>query len=231
MSSTYSVSLQLQAQQALQALKNLTAGFKKLDGQVDKTDSAIDRFEKGIKAQGAKVKNTNQALTQYIDRLKRVRDVTDRSTRKFKILSAEIQKFEARLDNSRGKVNGLATALASLGVGFTLKRISGAIAGVGLNLTQAQAAVETLSGGDFRKVQKDIDAVVASSKNLTNSTEANAAAYEALSAGVSTVDLKPVLEASTLLAAADPKGATDQALAIDGLTTPWASAGDISFIL
>ena len=46
MSSTYSVSLQLQAQQALQALKNLTAGFKKLDGQVTKTDAGIDRFEK-----------------------------------------------------------------------------------------------------------------------------------------------------------------------------------------
>ena len=87
MSSTYSVSLQLQAQQALQALKNLTAGFKKLDGQVDKTDSAIDRFEKGIQAKTAKIKNNNNALRGWIAQLEKARSGADRSSPKFRVLT------------------------------------------------------------------------------------------------------------------------------------------------
>ena len=219
MSTEYSVSLSLRVQQALAALKQLTAQFAKVDKEVDDATDSLKKFEKELKDESATIKNTIAAQTAYVSKLKAMQAGLDKTSTKFRLVTAEIAKFERKLETGKGAITGFATALAGIGVGIALKQITGDIIGVGVALEGARAAVQTLAGEDFDNVQSQIKALVANSNNLTNATEANLAAYEALSAGVKTVDLSQVLEASQLLAAADAKGLTSQALAIDGLTT------------
>ena len=225
MSTQYSVSLQLQVQQALQNLKALTAQFIKFDKEVDDATDELNKFEKELKDSGRQVKNTTNSMEAYIAKLKEKQASLDVSSKKFRLVQAEIDRFTDKLEISRASISGLAQGLVGLGVGFTLKAAADQLNQFGQNLEGAKASVATLAGDDFDKVQADIKELVSESNNLTNATEANLAAYEALSAGVSTADLKGVLEASTLLSAADPKGATDQALAIDLLTTAINSYG------
>ena len=225
MSTQYSVSLQLQVQQALQNLKALTAQFIKFDKEVDDATDELNKFEKELKDSGRQVKNTTNSMEAYIVKLKEKQASLDVSSKKFRLVQKEIDKFNTKLEVSKASISGLAQGLVGLGIGFTLKRVTDELSVFGQNLEGAKASVATLAGDDFDKVQQDIKDLVAESNNLTNATEANLAAYEALSAGVSTADLKGVLEASTLLSAADPKGATDQALAIDLLTTAINSYG------
>ena len=216
--SQYSVSLSLQVQQALQALKNLTGNFKKVDKEVSATTKELERFEKELKDESATIKNTIGAQTEYINKLKGIQSGLDKSSAKFKKVSAEISKFESKLKGGVTAVQGLTGALAVLGVGATLGKITSEVSRLGKEFSAAEGSVRTLTGADgFDDVQSSISKVTKESGGLTNRIEATAASYQLLSAGVSGAsDIESVLAASVDLTTA---GFTDQTTAVDALTT------------
>lgn len=142
--SQYSVSLSLQVQQALQALKNLTGSFKKVDKEVADTTKELDKFEKELKDESATIKNTISAQTQYITKLKGMQAGLDKSSAKFKKVSAEIARFEGKLKGGTTAVQGLTGALAVLGVGVALGKITNEVATLGKEFTAAAGSVRSL---------------------------------------------------------------------------------------
>ena len=96
MSSTYSVSLQLQAQNALQQLKGLVSSFKKLDKEVDKTDDALSKFEKNLKDSVNATRNSENAINKKISGLRKLASNLDRSSAKFRIVNEQIKVLETR---------------------------------------------------------------------------------------------------------------------------------------
>ena len=194
MATQYSVSLGLQVQQALQSLKSLTAQFIKFDKEVDEATAELNKFEKELKDQSGQVKNTISAQTAYIAKLEKMASTLDRSSKKFRIVNAELTKFKFKVEGSIGGVNQLATALAGLGVGFTAQRLVATLDEVGSAITGAEGAVRTLAGDAFDEYQASIAAVVKESDGLTNAIEAQQASYQLLSAGVSgAADVSQVL--------------------------------------
>ena len=199
--SQYSVSLSLQVQQALQALKNLTGNFKKVDQEVAKTSAELEKFEKELKDESATIKNTISAQTEYISKLKGMQAGLDKSSAKFKTVSAEITKFEGKLKGGTTAVQGLTGALAVLGVGVALNKITSEVLTLGKEFSAAAGSVKTLTGAEgFDEVAASIEKVVRASGGATNSIEANAASYQLLSAGISgAADIESVLTSSVAL--------------------------------
>jgi len=216
--SQYSVSLTLQVQQALQSLKSLTGNFKKVDKEVAATTRELEKFEKELKDESATIKNTISAQTEYINKLKGIQTGLDKSSAKFKAVSREITKFEANLKGGTTAVQGLTGAIAVLGAGAVLKRITGDVLELGKEFSAAEGSVKTLTGAaGFNDVQASIQKVSEASGGLTNRIEATAASYQLLSAGVSGAEnIEKVLESSVALTTA---GFTDQTTAVDALTT------------
>ena len=216
--SEYSVSLRLQVQQALQSLKNLTGNFQKVDKEVSATTKELEKFEKELKDEGATIKNTIGAQTEYINKLKGIQTGLDKSSKKFKAVSREITKFEGKLKTGTSAVQGLTGALAVVGAGAVLGKITGDVLTLGKEFSAAAGSVRTLTGAEgFDDVQASIGRVVQSAGGLTNTIEANAASYQLLSAGISgAADIESVLAASVDLTTA---GFTDQTTAVDALTT------------
>ena len=216
--SDYSVSLKLQVQQALQSLKSLTGNFQKVDKEVAATTRELEKFEKELKDESATIKNTISAQTEYINKLKGIQAGLDKSSQKFKAVSAEINKFEGKLNTGATAVQGLTGALAVVGAGAVLGKITGDVFALGKEFSAAAGSVRTLTGAEgFDDVQASIEKVVQSANGATNSIEANAASYQLLSAGISGAsDIESVLAASVDLTTA---GFTDQTTAVDALTT------------
>ena len=216
--SDYSVSLKLQVQQALQSLKNLTGNFKKVDQEVAATTRELEKFEKELKDESATIKNTISAQTAYINKLKGMQAGLDKSSKKFGAVSREITKFEGRLKTGTTAIQGLTGALAVVGAGAVLGKITGDVLALGKEFSAAEGSVRTLTGAaGFNDVQASIKKVSEASGGLTNRIEATAASYQLLSAGVSGAEnIEKVLESSVALTTA---GFTDQTTAVDALTT------------
>ena len=213
----YSVSLGLQVSQALRGLKQATKEFLKLDKGVDEVTGSLNKFEQELKEQGRTVANTANAQAKYIKQLQEMAAGLDKNSAKYKIVNRQLAEFTKRTKSASVNAQQLSTAIGSIGVGFAATRIVKASADIGQSLQQAQGAVRTLAGDDFDALQNSISQVVKETDGLTTATEANAAAYQLLSAGVSgATNVSSVLSASINLAKG---GFTDTTTAVDGLTT------------
>jgi len=217
MSTQYSVSLSLQVQQAIQSMKQLVTQFTKFDKEVDDAEKALDGFEKGLSVLSSRYKETIAGQTAYIKKLQSLQANLDKTSPKFKRIQLEIDRTNQKLKAGAANFNGFVAAAAGLGIGFGAQRLITELSQVGVALNQAEGAVKTLAKDSFPEVSEAIKQTVRESDGLTNVIEANEAAYQLLSAGISgAADVSSVLDASIKLSKA---GFTDTTTAVDGLTT------------
>ena len=201
----------------MSGLKKLTEQFRKTDKAVDDTTDELKKFENTLREEGNAVKNTTAAQLAYVRQLQKVAQGLDKNSAKYKLINKQLQTFQYRTRSASSGVENLAGALASIGVGVSFGLLLREIKGVGVEFGKAEGAVKTLAKESFPEVSEEIKKVVAASKGLTNEVEANEAAYQLLSAGVSdAAGIQTMLAASVKLAKA---GFTDTTTAVDGLTT------------
>ena len=213
----YSVSLGLQVQQALRGLKQLTSDFLKLDKEVDEVTASLNKFEQELKDEAKTIANTTNAQNKYIQKLQAQANALDRNSAKYKIINRQIALFAKQNRSAASAAQQLAGAVAGIGVGVGFSRLIGELKQTGIQFGDASGAVKTLAKDDFPAIQAAIKSVVDEQKGLTNEIDANTAAYQLLSAGVSdAAGVQKTLTASVKLAKA---GFTDTATAVDGLTT------------
>jgi len=213
----YTVSLGLQVQQVLRGLQQATASFLKLDKEVDDVTGSLNKFEQELKEQGRTVANTANAQAKYIKKLQEMANGLDKNSAKFKIVNRQLDAFTKKTQTAGNAAGQLATALGGIGAGFAVQRVISGLSQTGIALQEQQGAVRTLAGNDYPALQKSINQVVKETDGLTTATEANAAAYQLLSAGVSGAEnVSSTLGASINLAKG---GFTDTTTAVDGLTT------------
>ena len=217
MSTQYSVSLSLQVQQAIQSMKQLVTQFTKFDKEVDDAEKSLDGFERGLAVLSNRYKDTIAGQTAYIKKLQSLQANLDKTSPKFKRIQLEIERTNQKLKAGSASFNGFVAAAAGLGIGFGAQRLITELSQVGVALNQAEGAVKTLAKDSFPEVSEAIKQTVRESDGLTNVIEANEAAYQLLSAGISgAADVSSVLDASIKLSKA---GFTDTTTAVDGLTT------------
>ena len=200
MAADYSVSLSLQVQSALASLRALTAGFKKTDKAIDETDKALNEFEQELKQQSRAVKNTLNAQTAYVNKLKALQGGLSKTSRKYKLVTAELTKFEAKLNSSKGAVAGFGRSISGLlgPLGVALAGVAGLQKAFATISAQdfASAKVRTL-GVDSAALNVELKKVTASLKGQASVVDLTAAAYDVASAGyANAADAAKILEAS-----------------------------------
>ena len=200
MAADYSVSLSLQVQSALASLRALTAGFKKTDKAIDDTDKALNEFEQELKQQSRAVKNTINAQTAYVNKLKALQGGLTKTSRKYKLVTAELTKFEAKLNSSKAAVAGFGRSISGLlgPLGVALASVAGLQKAFATIAAQdfASAKVRTL-GVDSAALNEELKKVTASLKGQASIVDLTASAYDVASAGFAdAADAAQILEAA-----------------------------------
>lgn len=172
---------------------------------------------------------TDAAIKAHIKNLEAARQNVEKSSKDYRLLGAEIDRYKARLsevDNESQKANrgsaALTGALALATRAFGALAVAaglGSLGKLGMDAEVAAAKLRTMRNAipDFENLQPLLEKVGKETGGLAGPAELSAAAYEVLSAGASSAaDAAAKLKAALVLAQG---GSVDTAVAVDGLTS------------
>lgn len=173
-----------------QGLDQLKRSLQGLTQQSNVSKRSLDNLYTATKALGSSSGNTIAGLQKTAVALRALRDQAEFGSRKFKLLSKDLESVEQRLKKfqntaekggglSRGGAalagfaGGIAGSIAASALGSAQRAVTG-VASVGLAAESAQVRIKALSDefGEYNQVQQSV-ARIASTLRLSNTEAAN----------------------------------------------------------